>query len=344
MTAHNHVPHAGPHAPQGDHAGHEQEHDHDHDHDHAHAHHGGPSPAQALWVAFGLNAAFLVLEAAMGLWTNSLALLSDAGHMVSDVGALGIALFAVRIAVQKPSAAYTFGLRRAPVLGALLNAVSLVAIVVFIGIEAVERFSAPPAQNAGPVLLTGAAGLFINLVSAWYLAKSRDQSVNTRGAMLHLLADALGSVAAIVSGIAVWAWGFTLADPIASLVIGVLILVGSWPLLRDTIALLLQRAPADIDVDGIENALQAADGVHAVHDLHVWGLDDGAPVLSALLLVDDTSLQDTASRADTLRATLKNAFGVQHATLEQRPVASGGPHLGCTDTPTLRDPHAGHNH
>ncbi|RAL21132.1 cation transporter [Lujinxingia litoralis] len=294
---------------------------HSHDsHDH---HHHGPTPEHALKVAIALNASFLILEVVVGLWTNSLALLSDAGHMISDVGALIVALVAMRIATRRPSSGFTFGLRRAPVLGGLLNAASLVVIVVMITIEAVGRFQHPPPLEATAVLWTGVAGLIVNLGSAWYLARSRDESVNTRGAMLHLLSDALGSVAAIVSAVAVMVWGLNLADPIASLVIAALILVGSWPLLRDTVAILLQRAPANIDIEALLELLLADPRVEDVIDLHVWDLDAGQPVLSGVLTVNTTTLKETNALSDELRLQIKERFGVTHATLECRDLHAG---------------------
>lgn len=285
---------------------------------HDHDHHHGPTPERALWVAIALNGAFLVLEAGVGWWLDSLALLADAGHMVSDVAALAVALIAVRLRSLKPNEGYTFGLRRAPVLGGLINGITLVAIVVFICIEAVERFSDPPSPDGVGVLATGVAGLAVNLGSAWYLARSQDRSVNTRGAMLHLLADALGSVAAIVAAVAVLGWNATLADPIASVVIAVLILVGSFPLLRDTVRILLQRAPAGIDVGQLREALMTEAGVQDVRDLHLWELDSGEPVLSAMLLIEQTDLVESNHLTDGLRGMLRERFDVSHATLECR--------------------------
>ena len=269
-------------------------------------------------MALGLNAAFLVLELGVGLWTNSLALLSDAGHMVSDVGALAIALGAVKLAQRKPSHAYTFGLRRAPVLGGLLNAASLVVIVVLVGIEAIGRIAAPPPMEGMPVLWTGVAGLAVNLVSAWYLAASRDQSVNTRGAMLHLLADALGSVAAIASAVAIMAFDAHLADPVASLVIVTLILLGTWPLLRDVLRILLQRAPLGIDVAAVRATIEQHPGVGELADFHLWGLDDGQPVLSAVLIVEPEQLRAANQLTDALRCELHDHFHIEHVTFECR--------------------------
>ncbi len=288
-------------------------------HDHGH----GPTPERALWVAVLLNGAFLFLEASVGWWTNSLALLSDAGHMVSDVGALIIALVALRIRNKQPSSQYTFGLRRAPVLGGLLNAASLVVIVVLIGIEAVERFQNPPVVGASAVLWTGLAGLVVNLGSAWYLARSRDKSVNTRGAMMHLLSDALGSVAAIVSGVAILLWDFPLADPIVSVVIGALILLGSWPLLRDTVHIILQRAPTTIDLGLVRHAMSEDERVQSVDDLHVWELDSGASVMTAIVVVAEGDLETANRVADDLREVLAERFGLEHITIECRGRTSG---------------------
>lgn len=289
-----------------------------HNHSHGHHDHGGPTPERALAVALALNASFLVLEAGMGWWTGSLALLSDAGHMLSDVGALAIALIAVRLAARPASSTYTFGLTRAPVLGGLINGLSLIAIVVVIGVEAFERLQSPPDIHGTAVLWTGIAGLGVNLGSAWYLARSRDQSVNTRGAMLHLLSDALGSVAAIVSAVMVGWFGLRVADPVASLVIGVLILVGSWPLLRDTVRILLQRAPLGVDGPELRRTVVAHPRVTRVHDLHVWALDDGQPIMSAVLTTADHSLAEANGTADELRATLASLFAIRHATIECR--------------------------
>lgn len=305
-----------------------------HGHDHAGHDHGGPTPERALWVAIILNASFLVLEAAVGFYTNSLALLSDAGHMVSDVGALMVALIAIRLASRKPSLQYTFGLRRAPVLGALANGISLIVIVVLIGLEAVQRFEDPPDLEATAVLWTGIAGLGVNLGSAWYLARSRDQSVNTRGAMLHLLSDALGSVAAIVSAIAVGSFGVRLADPVASLVIALLILVGSWPLLRDTIRILLQRAPSGLDIPAAKDTLLHHPQVLSVSDFHVWALDDGQPVLTAVLILGVDELATAAEIGDRLRAELTARFDVRHVTFEYRHASSGAPSGSCHDEPS----------
>jgi len=282
--------------------------------------HGGPTPERALWVAVALNAAFLVIEAVLGFLTGSLVLLSDAGHMVSDVGSLLVALVALRLARREPSEGYTFGLRRAPVLGGLVNGASLVAIVVLIVLEALQRFEDPPPVAAWPVFAGGVVGLAVNLGSAWYLARSRDRSVNTRGAMLHLLADALGSVAAIVAALVALAFDAPLADPVASLVVAVIILGGSLPLLRDSLRILLQAAP--VDTEAARAIFTQHPQVRGVMDLHVWGLDVGQPVLSAILELDVTELDAANAITDALRDRLREELHVHHATIECRHLAA----------------------
>jgi len=285
---------------------------------HHHGHDHGPAPERALLVAIVLNAAFLFVEAAVGWWTGSLALLSDAGHMVSDVGSLSVAWGAARIRTRMPSPEYTFGLRRAPVLGALINALLLVVIVTLIVAEAIRRFAVLPSIPPGPVILTGFFGLFINVVSAWYLTKSSKQSVNIRGAILHLIADALGSVAAIVSAVAIALGDFHVADPIASLVIAVLILIGTWPLLRDTLRILLQRAPAHIEFEQVRDLLLSSPRVDDVHDLHVWEVDSGAVIVTGLVECSVDALEDANRLADEARLSLARHFGIDHVTLEFR--------------------------
>jgi cobalt-zinc-cadmium efflux system protein len=267
-------------------------------------------------VAIVMNALFLCVELAAGIMSDSLALLSDAGHMVSDVAALVVALVAQRLRHAQPGASFTFGLRRVPVLGGLVNAMTLVAIGVLVVREAIERLFSAPSVNAPIVIGAGLAGLLVNAVSAWYLHRSGDRSVNIRGAMLHLISDAFGSAAAVLSGVVILTTGFTLADPILSLVIAALILYGSVPLLRETAGIVLQRAPLSIDVEAVRATMLRASGVNAVHDLHLWELGSGESILTAILETDRAeSLEDANCLSDTVRATILQEFGIDHATL-----------------------------
>lgn len=283
--------------------------------------------SRALGVSAALHAGFMVVEAVVGWWSGSLALLSDAGHMLSDVGALLLAYFAQRLRGVSPSFLYTFGLLRLPVLGGLVNGISLLAIVVLIIVEAVERLEAPDHEIlAGPVLVAGVIGLGVNLYGAWLLHRSGDEGINVRGAFLHVIADALGSVAAIVSAVVILLTGWTTIDAIASVVIAALILVASVPLLRDAMGILLQRAPAGLDVEAARAAITTLEGVTELRDLHVWQLDTGQTVASAVILSDVMTLQDAAALADRIRQRLHDDFHVDHATLELRPPNAPAPH------------------
>lgn len=281
-----------------------------HNHDH------GRVVERALWIAFGLNAAFLVVELVVGLLADSLALLSDAGHMVSDVAALGMALVAQRLARSQAGPGFTFGLRRVPVLGAFGNALSLLIIAALILWEAWHRLQAPPAVMAWPVLVAGTAGLAVNLISAWVLHRGSDQSLNVRGAMLHLLADALGSVGAIVAAVVLLTTGWAPIDAIVSVVIALLLLVSTWPLLRDSTKVLLQGAPAGVEPEHLRALLCDHPAVERVADLHVWQIDVGQSVLTAALVTRRCELIELEQIAVGLKAKLLDEQGIQHVTLE----------------------------
>ncbi len=286
---------------------------------------------KAIRLALILNGGFLIIEAVAGWWTQSLALLSDAGHMLSDVAALAIALFGARLARRPPSDAYTFGLRRAPVVAALINAMSLLAIVVWICIEAFERFQHPTAIHADAVIGVGLIGLFVNVISAWFLQRSGDHSVNARAAMLHLAADALGSVAAVVAGLFAKFADWTMADPIVSVLIALLIAVATIPLTRQALGIVLQRAPAFLEE--LRETLSRHPQIAAVSDLHIWELDDGEAILSARLEPTETlSLVEANTLADSLRKELEARFHIAHATLEMR--CGAAPPVPCESIPT----------
>jgi cobalt-zinc-cadmium efflux system protein len=284
----------------------------------SHGQHHEPVGERALWLAFWLNLAFLIVELAVGLLANSLALLSDAGHMVSDVVALAIALVAQRLGRVGATGSFTFGLRRVPVLGALSNALALFVIALFILWEAWGRFQAPQQVIGWPVLVAGAAGLLVNVISAWWLHKSGDQSLNIRGALLHLLADALGSLGAIIAGVVLMTTGWLPVDAIVSVVIAVLILIGALPLLRDTVKVLLQSAPAGLDMHKLREIVESGPGVQKIDDLHVWEIDAGRVVLSAILVTGNCLLADLETAAADLRRKLQDDFGIEHSTFEWR--------------------------
>lgn len=288
---------------------------------HGHEHSGqsrSTNTERALWVAFLLNLAFLVLEVVIGLWADSLALLSDAGHMVADVAALAFALVAERLSRTRPAGAYTFGLKRVPVLGAFGNALTLLLVAGLILWEAWQRLLHAPEVAPWPVLVMGVAGLFVNLLSAWWLHRSASESLNVRGAVVHLLADALGSVGAIVVAIVLVTTGWTPIDAIVSAFIAAMILFGTWPLLRDSTKVLLQTAPSRIEMDRLREVLKSSARVRRILDLHVWEIDEGLVVLTATLVTNTCALVDLEQATDVLRRELHDRFGIEHATFEWR--------------------------
>jgi len=310
----------------------DQQHErHDRSARHRHHHDGNGlrrAAERALGISLALNLAFLAVELAVGLWTNSLALLSDAGHMLTDVAALALAVVAERLSRFNPGGSFTFGLKRVPVLGAFGNAISLLAIAVIIFWEAGQRLAEPPPVLGGPVLVVGALGLLVNLGSAWWLHRSGELSLNVRGALIHLLADALGSLGAMVSALVLILTGWLLVDPIVSMVIGGLILAGTLPVLRDSLKVLLQAAPARIDLDRLRRVLTMVGPVQAVADLHVWELNSGQVVLTAVLVSDHGCVKELQDAGDRLREELHHEFGIEHATFEWR--TSDRRPLGCS--------------
>ncbi|MCA9642656.1 MAG: cation transporter [Polyangiaceae bacterium] len=296
-----------------------------HSHGHGHGHGGATDSAgrKALTWALALNGAFLVIEVVVGFMTNSLALLSDAAHMVTDVGALSLALAVAFLARRAPSPTRSFGLLRAEVLGAFVNGIILAVACFSIFREAIERMLGEPVHVAPwPVMITGLIGLAINLGSAWHLYRSDSEGLNVRGALAHMLADALGSLAAVIAAGGVWL-GFPLSDPIASLVIGALVLWGTWRLLKDATRVLLDFAPAGVDAEAVLRELEAVEGVTDVHELHLWSVDGREPILSAHIVYDDrVAATDLRVRVEEL---LTRRFQIRHTTLQTEPRPCGAP-------------------
>lgn len=299
-------------------------HDHSHDgHDH-HGHHHGPaltgdpdtdrSVRRALIGALVLNGVFLFIEAGVGWWTNSLALLSDAAHMLGDVGALVLALGAAQVATLEATHRSSFGFRRAEPLGAFVNGLAMLLAIGWIVYEAIQRLISGVPDVAGlPILIVGVIGLAINLGSAWFLARSDRDNLNVRGALLHMLSDALGSVGAIVAALMVM-YGIGAADVVVSLLIAVLVLGATWALLRDSAAVLLEFAPRGLNVPNVLASITDSPGVLGVHDLHVWSLDGKKALLSAHVRVDCDSERDLVTTQ--LTDLLAEQFGIRHVTLQ----------------------------
>jgi cobalt-zinc-cadmium efflux system protein len=267
-----------------------------------------------LVAALALTAGFLVVEIVGGLWTGSLALLADAGHMLTDVGGLVLALLAVWFARRPPTPANTYGYFRLEILAALANGAVLFGVAGVILYEAYRRVWAPPEVLAGPMLVIAGLGLGVNLAAMWLLRGGAEESLNLRGAYLEVLGDALGSVGVLLAAIVIQTTGFLLADPLVSAGIGLFILPRTWGLMRQAVHILMEGVPAHLDLRDIEAAMRGAHGVRAVHDLHVWTLTSGKDALSAHVLVED--LADGQHVLGDLQRLLAERFGIEHATLQ----------------------------
>lgn len=278
-----------------------------------------------LWAAFGLLGALMVVEAVTAFTTGSLALLSDAGHMFTDVLGIGMALAALTAARRAGADPQrTFGLYRLEVLAALANAVLLSAVAVYVLIEAVRRFTDPPEVLTGPMLVVAALGLLANLVAFALLRPAAQESINMRGAYLEVLGDLLGSVGVIVAAVLITYTGWTWADPAVAVAIGLFILPRTWRLGRAAVRILVQAAPEHLDVPAVQSRLCALPGVADVHDLHVWTLTSGMEVASAHLTIRPDA--EVGAVLAAARTTLHDEFHIDHATLQVEPGTSPG---GC---------------
>jgi cobalt-zinc-cadmium efflux system protein len=292
-----------------------------HDH-HAHtATSGDPSTyrarVRALQIALAANGAFFFVQLVAGIAFGSLALIADSAHMASDVVALALALLAQRLTNRPASNRNTYGMLRAEVLAAQANAVALVLVSGWVIYEAIQRFSHPEPVDGLGVVIVGLLGLAVNAGSAWVIARTSGTSLNLRGAFLHLAADAVGSLGVVIAGLIVMATGADWADPLISILISVLVLIAAWGLLRDATRVLLEGAPKGLDVAAVETALTTAEGVEAVHHLHVWSIGSETPALSAhVVLAGELTLHEAQARGDRLKHELADRFGIEHATLE----------------------------
>jgi len=249
-----------------------------------------------------------------GYITNSLALLSDAGHMLTDVGALALAIFALWFTSRPVTVKKTYGYYRMEILAALANGIALIVISILICYEAVQRMKAPPAVHGFEMMLIAIGGLVINIVSAFALHSASEHNLNIRGAFLHVLGDALGSVGAVAAGLVIWRWGWVLFDPIISVAVCLLIVFGSWQLIRESVNILLEGTPSHISVRAVIAAMGAVEGVANVHDLHVWTISSGNEALSAhVTILPGSSHKETL---DSLQERLREEFGIGHVTIQ----------------------------
>lgn len=275
-----------------------------------------PNNRKGLIIALSITTGIMLLEFFGGLFTNSLALLSDSGHMLNDAASLALSLFALWLSGKAATERKSYGYHRIEILAALLNGVTLFVIAFFIAKEAIERFAAPPEVASGSMLLISAIGLIANLASAWILMKQADvkDNVNVRGAFLHIIGDALGSVGAITAALLMMAFGWDIADPIISIFVALLILKGAWGLVQQTVHILMEGTPAAINLDDLKQTLQNIEGVRDVHDLHVWTITSGLDSLSAHLLVE-TGLDEQTILQQAVHL-VENKYGIHHCTIQ----------------------------
>jgi len=267
-----------------------------------------------MWIALAINAGLLLAEAVGGLITGSLALLADAGHVLSDVGSIVLALIAVRLASLPAAGRRTFGYQRSEVLAALVNGLLLVAVSVAIAWAAIGRLSDPPPIEGAGVLALGLFGLAGNLAATWVLARGQREDINLEGVLRHSVADALGSIGVVFAGAFVLLGGSDVVDPIVGLLIAALVLASSWRLIKEPFDVLMEAAPAGLDVDAVGGAICAEEGVRSVHDLHVWTVTAGFGAIAAHVVVARGSDRDLVCRR--LELTLAERFGIEHTTLQ----------------------------
>jgi cobalt-zinc-cadmium efflux system protein len=298
---------------------------------HAHDHRSGSRRA-LLWV-LGLTLAFTVVEVAGGIWTDSLALLADAGHMLSDNIAITLALVAVTLASRPSTPTRSFGLQRAEILAAFVNGLTLVLVSGWIIWEAVKRLDDTPEILGGWMLVVALIGLLVNATAAWILIRSGRKSLNIEAALRHVVADLLGSGAVLVAALVIVTTGWTLIDPLVSIGIALLIVASAWGVLRDSTSILMESTPSEIDAEAVAEAIVAVPGVTSVHDLHVWRITSGFDALAAHVLVGRG--EDCHALRREIEQALGARFGISHTTLQvdhdasealielRRPSASG---------------------
>lgn len=296
------------------HHGHLHHHGHGHHHGHAHEHAAGNR--KGLTIALIITGGIMILEFVGGLLTNSLALLSDSAHMLSDTAAIALSLAAFWFAARPPSANKSYGYYRFEILAALFNGLTLFVMAGFIVFEAYERFIDPPEVAGGTMMVIALVGLAANLISAWSLMRKSDikGNINVRSAYLHILGDALGSVGAILAGLLMLLFDWYIADPIISVIVALLILRSAWQVVNHTIHILMEGTPAAIDAREVEETLLAIRGVKDLHDLHIWTITSGLDSLSCHLIIEDD--QDCQVVLQEAIRRIEERFRIQHTTIQ----------------------------
>ncbi|MBQ9397061.1 MAG: cation transporter [Bacteroidales bacterium] len=295
----------------------EHRHHEDHHLHHHHPHHAGAADVGSLrgiyWISIALNLAFVLVESGVGLWNRSLGLLSDAGHNLSDVFSLILALIAFRLAASKSTPKFTYGYKKGSILISLLNAVILLVAVGAILVESIHKLRNPSDLDGGAIAWTAGVGIVINGLTAFLLMRHQKNDINTRGAFLHMAADTLVSVGVVISGIVIALTGWTVIDPIIGIVIAVVILISTWELLSESIRMSMDAVPEGIHPEEVRQQMEAAPGVHSVHHLHIWPISTTETALTAHLVIDASAEPEDVVHA--VKQSLRKA-GISHATLE----------------------------
>lgn len=295
---------------------------------HEHSHGTSLTSERRLWIALALTATFLVVEVVASLVTGSLALLSDAGHMATDVAALGIALLAIKLGKRPADSRRSFGYRRLEILAAALNAAGLFLVAGYVLIEALRRIGSPQSVDSTGMLVVAALGLVVNAIAMALLRSGRDESLNVRGAYLEVWADFLGSVAVLLGAAMIWLTGKAWIDPLVAILIALWVLPRGWKLLKSASHVLMEGTPEGVDPEAVKQTLLSVPGVKAVHDLHIWSVTTGVPLLSAHLVIDDLATWNATLAK--VREILADQHRIDHATLQPEAGAPCMPVLGKT--------------
>lgn len=300
---------------------------HEHGHDHTHSH---TTNKKLLKIAFILITAFMVVEVIGGLITNSLALLSDAGHMLSDSIALLLSLLAFWFSEKPSNSKNSYGYKRAEIIAALLNGLTLIAIAIYIFYEGIKRVFQPPEVLSIGMFWIATLGLVVNIIAAWILMKGDKENLNLRSAFLHVIGDLLGSVGAIIAAILIWGFNFQLADPIASMLVAVLVLISGIRVTKSSIHILMEGVPANINLDKIRKNILQIPGILNIHDLHVWSITSGFPALSCHIVLDNKEYNKGDEIISAIRGLIKDKYSINHSTiqLEKDYVCESGDNCG----------------
>jgi cobalt-zinc-cadmium efflux system protein len=287
-----------------------------HSHTHSHLHDVARETTTRLTWSLVITLAFVVFEAAAGYFANSLALLTDAAHNLTDVIALGLSWFAIRITAQPANAQKTYGYHRAGILVALLNSTTLILISLGIFYEAYQRFKSPPEVQSNILIVVGLIAVVINLVTAMLVHRGSESDLNLRSAFVHLMGDVLSTIGAVIAGIIIYFTGANWLDPFVSVLIGVLILYNAWGILRDAVDILLESTPRDVDMKKMVGDITQLEGVLGVHDIHVWSLTQNLRTMSAHILTEDIPVSAGAEIQDRINDLVYHRYNITHATLQ----------------------------